>query len=356
MPWATPLLSEVRKLVRDHIAGSLPGADATVPNSVLRVMADANAGLAHLTLLYIDWLADQIMIDTAETEWLDRFAVIWLPEGRKSATFATGEVTATGANGTVVPLAALLTGSNGIEYETLAEIVIGAEATSVNVRALDPGVIGNVETGQTLDFQDVPVGANSSVTVVSPGIGGGVDVESDELLRARVLERVRQPPMGGAAHDYVAWAKAVPGVTRAWAAAEQGPGTITVRFLMDELRAVDDGWPLAEDLQTVADYIDQKRPVTVMDTYVVAPIKEFVAITISNLLPNTVAVKAAIEASLESMLFVKASPGQTIYEAWISYAIMTAPGVQSFNLVTEGDFVMPSIGHMAVLGTLTFND
>ncbi len=31
---------------------------------------------------------------------------------------------------------------------------------------------------------------------------GGVDEESDDQLRARVLLRIREPPMGGAAIDY----------------------------------------------------------------------------------------------------------------------------------------------------------
>ena len=35
------------------------------------------------------------------------------------------------------------------------------------------------------------------------------------------------------------------------------------------------------------------------------------------------------------MLFQMAAPGQTIYAAWVSYAIMNAPSVQSFNLVDD---------------------
>ena len=50
-----------------------------------------------------------------------------------------------------------------------------------------------------------------------------------------------------------------------------------------------------------------------------------------------------------------AAPGQTIYAAWVSYAIMSAPGVQSFHLVTTDDYVMPSLGHMAVLGTILYD-
>src|SRR5215470_8767132 len=95
MPWATPTLREVRELVRDNVRGSLPGADALVPNSVLRVMSDNQGALCHLTLQYLDWLALQLLPDTAETEWLDRHGQIWLVNadgttGRKVATPAVG--------------------------------------------------------------------------------------------------------------------------------------------------------------------------------------------------------------------------------------------------------------------------
>ena len=91
MPWATPTLREVRSVVRDNVRASLPGADASVPNSVLRVLSDTQGGLCHLTLQYIDWLALQLLPDTAETEWLDRHGDIWLVNadgtiGRKQAT------------------------------------------------------------------------------------------------------------------------------------------------------------------------------------------------------------------------------------------------------------------------------
>ena len=142
---------------------------------------------------------------------------------------------------------------------------------------------------------------------------------------------------------------------RAWAAPEQGIGTITVRFLMDELRADDDGWPTPADIQAVAIYIDKMRPVTVMGCYVVAPIKQFIDIHVGSLVPDTDEAKGEIEASLREMLFRLAAPGQTIYAAWISYAIMNSPSVQSFHLLTTDDHPMPSLGHMAVLGTILYD-
>jgi uncharacterized phage protein gp47/JayE len=97
------------------------------------------------------------------------------------------------------------------------------------------------------------------------------------------------------------------------------------------------------------------RPVTVKDCYVLAPIKQFIDVSIANLVPSTVAVAGAIEVSIQEMLHELAAPGQTIYAAWISYAIMNAPGVQSFQLLSTADNVMPSLGHMAVLGDILYD-
>lgn len=355
MPWTTPTLRTVRETVRGEVTIAL-GRVSFIGNSVLRVMADAMAALAHLTLRYLDWLALQLLPDTAEKEWLDRHGDIWLVNadntiGRKSPTMAAGTVTMTGVPGIVVPLATQL--SDGTTtYETLAEAIIGTSPIIVEVRAINPGSAGNLESGTTLDFVIGISGVDGEAIVIE--VTGGTDSETDNQLRQRVLQRIQNPPMGGSAADYVTWALAVPGVTRAWAAAEQGPGTVTVRFLMDDLREEDDGWPTPDDVQAVADYIDLKRPVTVKDCYVLAPIKEFIDITIANLVPDTPAAQAEIEQSIRDMFFLQASPGQTIYAAWISYAILNAPSVQSFELVTTEDHVMPSLGHMAVLETILY--
>jgi uncharacterized phage protein gp47/JayE len=365
MPWTTPTLKEVRQQVRDAIAGSLPGADASVPNSVLRVISDAQGGLCHETLQYQDWLALQQLPDTAEREWLDRHGDIWLVNadgttGRKHATLASGTASFQGiVDGAIIPAnTALVSGASVpgdlnsfVAFETIDDITTSASAPVIgNIRAVDPGTIGNLPDGSSLTLY-VP-GVSSVVSIIH--VTGGTDPETDDQLRSRILHRIQNPAMGGSQADYVTWALACAGVTRAWAAPEQGVGTITVRCLMDDLRASDDGWPTPADVQAVADYIDKMRPVTVKDCYVVAPIKEFIDITIANLEPDTAEVQAEVESAVRAMLFEKAAPGQTIYAAWVSYAIMSAPNITSFNLVTTADYVMPSLGNMAVLETILY--
>src|SRR6266550_6464284 len=99
MPWVTPTLKQVRAFIRDDISSSLQGA-RVLGNSALRIVADGQASLAHMILQYLDWLANQLMPDTAESVWLERHGRIWLVNadgslGRKDAENSTGTVTLT---------------------------------------------------------------------------------------------------------------------------------------------------------------------------------------------------------------------------------------------------------------------
>ena len=375
MPWQTPTLRQVREMVRDDLTTALTGA-AVVGNTVLRVMADAQAGLAQLILRYIDWLAQQLMPDTAEKEWLDRHGKIWLVNsdgslGRKSATPATGTVGFTGTPGVDIPAGVGLVAPSGDTYETLEFItldIIANQPTQVAVRALDPGASGNMPQG-TIIAQQVPIsGVDGAVIVLD--MRGGTDVETDEQLRARVLERIRKPPMGGDADDYVEWAMSIPSVTRAWCAArEMGAGTVTVRVMMDALRADVDGYPTEDDLNVVKEYINRVRPVAVKDFWVMSPVAEPISfnLTLTN---DSMTLRNQVEASVAAMIDEKASPAHTVdgqlvgpttvMASWIAEAINRV--TNDFDLDTTHvsggetliDYPMPHNGSLATLGTITY--
>jgi uncharacterized phage protein gp47/JayE len=363
MPWNTPTLRDVRGLTRDMLHATLPGADANVPNSVLRVLSDSQGALCHLTLQYIDWLALQLLPDTAETEWLDRHGAIWLKNadgtiGRKQATLASGTVTMTGTALSPVPVGTQMLSAiaGGVGYETTELIYLASNTapTPVPVRALDPGSAGNLPAGTALTINNAGLtGVTNAATVLE--LNGGTDTETDDQLRYRVLLRIQQPPQGGDQTDYEQWALAVPGVTRAWCAPlEMGMGTVTVRFMCDDLRADNGGFPLQQDIDTVSAYLDTVRPVAVKDIFVVAPIPQRINATIVQLSSDTTATRAAIEDGLNAMLLAQAAPGQTIYAAWKSAAILDAPGVISFDLQNTADDYMPSPGHMGTLGDIIY--
>lgn len=340
-----------------------------IPNSVLRVMSDANAGLAYLTLLYIDWLAKQLMPDTAETEWLDRFGTIWLTQGRKTATYATAQISFTGLAGTVLPAGNILTGATltgantNVSFQTQADITVSSTPAIVNILAVSPGVT-SVSVGSTLSLAVGISGVDGTGTITQ--VTNGIDQETDDELRARVLDRIRQPPMGGDAEDYVQWAEATPGVnvTRAWCSPnEMGIGTVTVRFMTDDLENEVVGFPTTDQINAVIAQLNTKRPVAVKDWWVEAPVPEPINFTVT-ISPDTVSNRNGIASSVASMLFNKAAPAhaingvgqsaQIIYRAWVSEAISAVGTIDHFTL-TMSDHVMPVPGSLAVLGTITYD-
>lgn len=360
MTWSTPDLATLRKRGRDQMI-SATKLGSIVPNSPLRIMTDGNSAMAHLTLQYLDWLSKQLMPDTAEHEWLDRHASIWLKNGRKQATYSTGTATFTGTAGTVINAGTEL--SNGaVTFQTTADVNLGSGDTAGNIEAQTAGANGNLDVGTSLSITTALSGVDGTAIVVS--LAGGADAESDVSLRNRVLDRIQKPPQGGDADDYVAWTLEVPGVTRAWCSPlEMGDGTVTVRFMMDDLRSSNNGLPTSDDIATVKAYLDTVRPVATKDLFVVAPTLHPIAFTITNLVEDDASTRAAISNAVIAMLADRAKPAyssngvsqpaQTIYAAWVSDAILGASGVDSFTL-TMADQAMPDNGSMAVLGTITY--
>jgi uncharacterized phage protein gp47/JayE len=340
-------------MVRDDIIAALSGA-VMVGNSAMRVIADVNAGVSHMVLRYIDWIAKQILPDTAESEWLNRHGDIWLVNsdgsiGKKNATLAAGSVTMTGVAGAI--LASGSTFESGA-YETTEQITIGADPTAVAVTAIIPGVAGNLIPGSTISLDNAPIDIDSAATVVF--MEGGTEEETDEQLRARVLFRIQNPPMGGDANDYIVWATAVPGVTRAWSFPnEMGVGTVTVRFMMDDLRAGLGGYPQEIDINAVRAYLDIKRPVAIKDIFIEAPIPFLYNITITGLVDDSSTVRARILAAVKDMELRRIIPGQTVFRSWLDEAISGAIGEQSHELVFTTT-PMPSPGYMAVLGSIFY--
>ncbi len=349
MPWTTPTLTEIRRTNRDNLGAYLPGADASVPNSALRVLSDQNAGGAYLALLYLDYIANNVLPDRAETEWLDRWADI-LFGGRKAATFAAGSVLVTGTPGAVLPAEAVFSSSDGVQYQARALTYVSDEPTPVAVDCLTAGAVGNREAGAPLGLAIAVSGVDALAVITT--MEGGADPEGDDALRGRVLLRLRRPPMGGDQDDYVQWATQVAGVTRAWSEPNgMGIGTVIVRVLCDDLRAGNAGLPTGSDLDRVRTYLDTVRPVCVKDFFVVAPTLQRLDIRIRKLSVDTPSMRLAIQTSLQAMLLERAEPGQTIYACWVSDAISDAVGDGSFDLDFE-DSVMATPGHMGSLSPI----
>jgi uncharacterized phage protein gp47/JayE len=142
-----------------------------------------------------------------------------------------------------------------------------------------------------------------------------------------------------------------------------GIGTVTIRFMMDDLRASQGGFPNGDDILAVETYINKVRPVAIKDFFIVAPVPEPIDFTIVEMIDDNDSIRASIEISVTNMLQERAAPVQiinglpvpptTIYAAWVSEAILSVNGVVSFTL-NMTDHAMPYNGSLAVLGTVLY--
>ena len=140
-----------------------------------------------------------------------------------------------------------------------------------------------------------------------------------------------------------------------------GIGTVTLRFMCDDLRASSGGLPTTADIAAVQAYVDTVRPVTVKEFFVVAPVFQPINFTVTNLTGDSVALRNAITVGVSKMLLQRARPAYalngvlqsatTIPAAWISEAIYTAVNGAFFDL-TVADTPPVSNGSLAILGTV----
>lgn len=343
-PTLTDLIAQTQAdaLSRAQLDDPLRRADAMVYARVL-------AGLIHGIYGYAEFISRQVIPDTAEAEFLDRWARIWLRTPRKPAAAATGSVSFTVQAGAVVPVGTVLQALDGQQYETTADAAGTVPTYSAPVRALIAGAAGNRTTGQSMSLVSPVPGVQP--TAVAGELSGGADVELDDALRARLLERISQPPQGGAIADYRAWALEVPGVTRVWVyPAEQGAGTVVVRFVRDA-----DASPIpdAGEVAALQSYLDERRPVTA-NVIVVAPIAVPLNFTISGLVPDTPAVRAAVQAELADLVRREAAPGAPLLLSRIRAAISSADGELDHNLVLPAADVTVTPGQLLTMGVVTW--
>ncbi len=350
MPFARPTLTELIDRVITDISSRVTGVDSAVlRRSLLGIVGQSEAGAVHMLYGYLDWIAKQSIIDTADTEYLERWAAIWKII-RKTAGFASGQAAFSGAAGSIILDGTIVQRQDGVQYKVLGDAVFGAGPLAVPILALEAGELGNFDTGLPI-FLLSPIAGVQSTGTTTTKLEGGVDVESDERLLARLLARIQQPPHGGASFDYEQWALEVAGVTRVWVyPIQMGPGTVTVLFVCDEDVSI---IPSPAKVAEVQAYIDARAPVTA-EVFVAAPIADALNMTI-KLAPNTSAVQNAVRAELADLIDRDSAPGGTILISRLREAVSLAAGENNNQIVTPTADVAHATGHMAELGTLTFS-
>ncbi len=351
MAWNRPSLDTLIKRNQADIEASLPGTDAKVRRKNLNVIAKIISAVAHGLYGNLEYLAKQILPDTAESKYLNRHGSLWLTVPRKAASYAVGQVVFTGTNGTLIAAGTIIVRADGAEYSTDADVTIALSQAIANVTALIAGQSGNAVVGTILNMASPIAGVNGNATVHTTALTGGADQELDQDLSNRVVKRIQNPPHGGAYHDYEAWALEVPGVTRAWVYSQElGIGTVTLRFVRDADASI---IPDAAEVTAVQNYIDARRQVSLKAFYVVAPIAAPINFEI-QLTPNSAAVKAAVEAELRDLISREAVPGGTILISHIREAVSIAAGENNHVITVPNADIVNGTGLISTVGAFTW--
>lgn len=173
----------------------------------------------------IDYLPSRFFPTLAEGEDLTLAAANFGIK-RKAARAAEVMLRISGTPGAVVAAGIRAVG-DGIYFEVTRAAVIGADKVNAEGRegalgysmalvpaeAIEPGAEGNVPATRINKFVTTYAGLTG---VINPAAAyGGTDTETDADLRLRVEQRWRNPSTGGNAADYIRWALAVSGVSRA---------------------------------------------------------------------------------------------------------------------------------------------
>lgn len=340
--FSTPSLPELIT----HTSADIEGSQA-LRRSDAAVLARVHAAGVYGLYQYLDWQFLQIFPDTADEENLLRRGRE-RGVGRKQATLAVGDFLLTGNAGAVVEAGARWV-LDGVLYEAVDGAVINGP-TTLQVQAVDAGSVGNLPAGTQLELVSPVLGVNSVATVGPAGITGGTDLEDIEDYRSRVLERYRVQPHGGNAADYEAWAKAQPGVTRAWCKRHWlGPGTVAVFVVND---AADPITPSAPELAAVQAALELQRPVTA-ELHVLAPVLLPVNYVI-DVTPDTPRLRAAVEASLRALHARNSELGGALLRTHMSEAISGAVGEVDHVLQQPVANVVPAVGELPVFGGITW--
>lgn len=346
MPFARPTPAELRDRFAAEIEAGLPGADARLRRSVEEIMVRVLAIAAHEMHGHLAWAALQILVDTAEAEQLDRHGAVWgVP--RRPAAPARGPVSLAGTAGATIPAGTEFRRTDDARYLLDEDVTLAAGPTTGALTAARGGAAGNAAAGQIL-APVAPVPGLVTAVIGAGGLAAGADTEADAELRGRIIARIQSPPSGGTEADWLAWARAVPGVSRAYARPGQaGLGTVSVLVMGPggELPAP----PLLAEVQAA---LDAQRPVTAQ-AFALAPVPVVVDVDL-RVAPNTLAVRAAVLDAVSAWFRTEAVPGDTLRLSRLSEAISAAAGEAWHRIEAPAADVAMNPNEIPVIGAVTF--
>ena len=368
MPFPRPTLTDLRQQAQqDVLNAGIPGIDALLTFSVLSVVTWVQAMFAWLHYGYLDWIALQAVPSTATDEYLAQWGNLKNVPQKSAAAAACPTVTFAASAGAAIPVGTQIARSDNWIYVTTAASTLSGGVITVPVASLATGAAGNAAQGTTVALASPVPGVQTS-GILNAAATGGADIESQADYRARVIQAYQAIGSNGAGSEYVEWAEAVPGVTRAWVLGRgAGAGTVVVYVMLDQAEIAFNGFPqgtngaaAAEtrtapatgDQLAVANAIYPLQPVTAL-VIVCAP--NPLAVDFSIVTPTALssALSAGIRQALVDLFVRQGSPlGATLFPSdWLE-AVASVAGIGQFQITAPSAPITFAVGQIPTLGAL----
>lgn len=265
---------------------------------------------------------------------------------RRAAGYAYAKVEVEGIPGTIIPAGFAfavpsVNSQPAIEFRTEEAVEIAEDGkATVGVLAVLPGTGGNVP-------------ADAIVLMVSPMRGitaiknpekasGGTEEESDDSLRARIMEIEQGLDTGfvGCDADYIRWSKEVPGVGTSFVIANWNPEVKnSVKLVVLDANGEPANDHILElvynHIMSPEDRLSRKAPIGAILT-VVAPVMKEIAYSLSATLEDgydATTVADSIAAAIQQY-YIRAKTEGLVQYIHIHAIITQAPGIYDFTSLT----------------------
>ena len=294
-----PTIAEIRDQILIDIQSGLGLTSPPLPRSAFGIIATSVAGALALVYRFANWVERQIFTSTADIDALVRRGAEY-GITRAPAQGWQGTATATGTDGSTIPLGTLYQKS-GIAYRVTEAVDIDG-ATTVELESLESGDAVNLSVSDEIKLVTPITGVDRVATVAST-TQTAEDSETVDNYRARILQRQRNIPQGGAFPDWIRWTTEVPGISEA-KVDRPSAGSIIVYPLTDDADPAN-RIPGGAKLTEVQEYISDPRraPIRAGGITAVAPTEVVFDVDISDLSPDTATIRAAIEDAITDHLF-----------------------------------------------------
>lgn len=302
-----------------------------------------------------EWTLGQSFPQTANGIYLDRHAEM-RGLSRQTAHKAVGELTFAVSNtqtGAVsIERGTVCMTEDAVRFQTTEDAAIQAGETSVTVaaEAVSAGSSGNVGAGAICVLTACPVAVTSVTNAAA--FTGGMSEETDEALRARVLDSFLRLPNGANAAWYEQTACRHEGVAAAKAIGKaRGVGTVNVYV------ATPNGVP-TEALLTELETVFRKSREIAVDVQVKAPTTSAVNVSMTVEPEHGVefsTVKTAVEALLAEFFNGKLL-GKAVTLAELGSRVYALAGVKNYHITAPTADVAASDTVLPVLGTVSITE